>query len=521
MPSFAPLQLHRDQLPGGSRYELLVKIASGGMATVYVGRRSGAQGFRRLVAIKRAHPHLIEDPALRRMLVAEAHLAAQIHHPNVVSVHDVEELDGEILLIMDYVEGAALSQLGPASSRRPPLPPQVAVRILLDASIGLHAAHTLASDDGRPLGLVHRDVTPHNILVGLNGIARIADFGVAKSESHTLGTPHTCTGSLKGKVAYMAPEYVSGKPIDARVDVFALGIMAWEALTGRRLFRGVNELDSMQNVLGFEPQPPSKIVPALGTHLDDVVLRALVKEPEDRWQTAQDFAFALERQARRAELLAMHTEVAEHVRAVVGRDLDERRAEIRARAVRLDLGSEDAAGVAEPEPPPTPPERTLTLQEEKPQAVLGDATIGAVSAAVRSSREVTESAIVAVPDRARYRRRAFVALAVGAFGSIGVATWLGGREGAAGPEHEPQLETASSGSLAVPTPTLVPLPSQAPAEQLATIDSAAPSPSAATASTLAVESPRPPPPRTVKPAIPKPAPRSSARTAPPNPYNLD
>jgi hypothetical protein len=215
----------------------------------------------------------------------------------------------------------------------------------------------------------------------------------------------------------------------------------------------------------------------------------------------------------------------------VGHGLDERRAEIRARAVRLDRGAEDAASVAELQPPP-PPERTLTLQEAKPRTAFGDATAGAVSAAVRSSREVTESAIVAVPDRARYRRRAFVALAIGAFGFAGVAIWLGGREGAAPPGHEPPLETASSAPLAAPTPppTLLLLPSPAP-EQPAATGSAAPSASAAPAPTLAIAKPssvpraspaRPPAPAgTAKPAIPNPSLPASARTAPPNPYKLE
>jgi serine/threonine-protein kinase len=216
----------REELPQTSRYELLVKIASGGMATVYVGRLRGVEGFSRQVAIKRAHPHLVEDPAFRRMLIAEARLAARIHHPNVVSVQDVDEADGELLLAMDYVEGAALSSLlGAAIHAERPLPPAIAVRVILDAALGLHAAHTLTDEEGHPLGLVHRDVSPHNILVGLDGVARITDFGIAKCmTSNTAGTA-TATGVLKGKLAYMAPEYVEHGDIDARGDVFARGVV--------------------------------------------------------------------------------------------------------------------------------------------------------------------------------------------------------------------------------------------------------------------------------------------------------
>src|ERR1700722_15465734 len=169
-----------DSGTGGSRYELLAKIAAGGMATVYVGRLRGSAGFSRTVAIKRAHPHLLEDPAYKAMLVDEAHLASRLHHPNVVAVLDVEELGGELSLVMDYVEGAALSDLtdrGRAQDRR--LPARIAVRVALDACAGLHPAHELCDEDGKPLRLVHRDVSPHNILVGLAGMARLSDFGIA------------------------------------------------------------------------------------------------------------------------------------------------------------------------------------------------------------------------------------------------------------------------------------------------------------------------------------------------------
>src|SRR5262245_40221506 len=154
-------------LPRTSRYELLTKIAAGGMAMVYVGRLRGAAGFWRLCAIKRAHPHLVEDPELRRSLIAEARLASRIQHPNVVPISDVEELEGELLLVMDYVEGAALSELiRHASDAGRRLPPRVVVRVVLDACAGLAAAHDLKDENGTPLGLVHRDVSPQNVLVG-------------------------------------------------------------------------------------------------------------------------------------------------------------------------------------------------------------------------------------------------------------------------------------------------------------------------------------------------------------------
>ena len=191
-----------------SRYELVTKIASGGMGTVYVGCLRGAAGFRRLVAIKRAHPHLLEDPRTREMLVAEARVASRIHHVNVVSVLDVEELEGEMLLVMDYVDGPSLAQLVTEGQRlRAPIPPAVALRIVLDACAGLEATHAATDENGERLGLVHRDVSPHNILVGVDGVAKLTDFGIAKA---TRDRSLTETGTLKGKIPYMAPEYLAG-----------------------------------------------------------------------------------------------------------------------------------------------------------------------------------------------------------------------------------------------------------------------------------------------------------------------
>ncbi len=320
---------HRDQLPRSSRYELLVKIASGGMATVYVGRLSSTIGASRLVAIKRAHAHLLEDPAFAKMLIAEARLATRIHHPNVVAVQNVEEIEGELLLVMDYVEGASLADLMQFEER--PLPARVAVRALLDACAGLHAAHELVDDDGRPLGIVHRDVSPHNILLGIEGIARLTDFGIAKSSNHTASGGRTTTGALKGKVSYMAPEYIESATLDVRSDVFALGIVAWETLTRRRLFRGPTEVESLKLVLLTEVPRPSEVAPWLGPALDEVILKALARSPAARFATAAELAEALETAARQSDLIAKHTDVAAFVRAAAGEGLEHRRGLIRER----------------------------------------------------------------------------------------------------------------------------------------------------------------------------------------------
>ncbi len=368
---------HRDQLPSSSRYELLVKIASGGMATVYVGRLSSAVGITRLVAIKRAHAHLLEDPSFAKMLIAEAKLASRIHHPNVVAVQNVEEIEGELLLVMDYVEGASLADLMDASDDNEgerPLPAKVAARVILDACAGLHAAHELEGDDGKPLGIVHRDVSPHNILVGVDGIGRLTDFGIAKSSSsgNTASASRTSTGSLKGKVAYMAPEYVEAGLLDARSDVFSLGIVAWESLTRQRLFRGASEVESLKLVLAAKVPRPGAVAPWIGSALDDVLMKALARDPSDRFSTAAELGEALEAAARRDDLLAKHAEVASYVRAAATTALTQRRALVRERHPNAVPPSDDAPLPATPR---GPADRTASIaaapREEETAVVAG------------------------------------------------------------------------------------------------------------------------------------------------------
>ncbi|HTJ83166.1 MAG TPA: serine/threonine-protein kinase, partial [Polyangiaceae bacterium] len=280
----------RDPVPTDSRYECLLKIASGGMATVYVGRLRGRYGFSRLVAIKRAHAHLLDDEQFRRLLIGEARLASRIHHPNVVSVLDVDEPREELLLVMDYVEGAALSQLLSACREASPLPVGVTVRIMIDVCAGLHAAHELRGERGEPLEIVHRDVSPQNVLVGVDGLSRITDFGVAKWTEATQAT----TNGWKGKFAYMAPEYVRDRVADRRADVFGVGVMLWEALANRRLFRGEDGGATMWLVANHTPEEIGALVPGLPPELAQVVARALEKEPDARYATAKDLADALE-----------------------------------------------------------------------------------------------------------------------------------------------------------------------------------------------------------------------------------
>ena len=309
-----------DMLLRESRYQLLAKIASGGMASVYLGRIRGAVGFWRLVAIKRAHAHLVDLPGFKRTLIAEASLASKIHHPNVVPVLDVEEFEDELLLVMEYVEGATLFRLVDEENPNP-LPPPLVIRIILDACAGLHAAHTLVDEAGKPLNLIHRDVSPQNIIVGADGLSRLTDFGIAKCSETSRGS----TGILKGKAGYMAPEYVDGHAIDRRVDVFALGVVLWEALARRRLFEGRNQADTLRQVVNARIPALSSVVPEVGAGVSRVVAKALERSAGRRFQDAQQFGMALEEEANAVGMVAPHAEVGAYASAVVGEELSLRR----------------------------------------------------------------------------------------------------------------------------------------------------------------------------------------------------
>ena len=311
------------------RFELVAELASGGMATVYLARLSGVGGFQRFVAIKRLHPHLARDAEFIEMFLDEARLAARIHHPNVVPILEIGTSEDGYYLVMEYVEGDTLGRLlARAAQGASRIPTAIGVRIVLDALAGLHAAHELKDDDGAPLALVHRDVSPQNVLVGIDGSARIADFGVARATSR-LST--TRTGQLKGKLAYMAPEQAkSAKDIDRRADIFAMGTVLWELFACKRLFKGDGEAETLNRVL-HDPIPPVRSVfPALPAALDMVVCRALDRDRDRRYATAAEFADALERAARVVGAFGAHREVAAYIEEVIGTDISQQRDAVRA-----------------------------------------------------------------------------------------------------------------------------------------------------------------------------------------------
>jgi serine/threonine protein kinase len=359
-----------NQEPSGrslGRYVLYDEFAIGGMATVHFGRLRGQGGFSRTVAIKRLHPHLARDPHFVSLLVEEARLAARVQHPNVVAPLDVVAVDDcELLLVMEYIHGEALARLLGACARRAAgVPPPIASSVIAGVLYGLHAAHEAVSDDGEPLHIVHRDMSPQNILVGVDGAARVLDFGVAKATIRSHGTE---PGVAKGKLSYMAPEQLRGKDVDRRADLFAVGVVLWEMLTLRRLFRSDGAGLAPAKILKGDVAAPSRFNPHVSPELDQVVAAALARHREVRYGTALEFAAALEQ----AVAPASTREVGQWVQSTAQESLSKRaqlRASIESSSLR-ESGSMKALSVASGTPAPEDESVTVRARPSQLRAAV-------------------------------------------------------------------------------------------------------------------------------------------------------
>lgn len=274
------------------RYVLYNVLGRGGMATVYLARMIGERGFERWVAVKRMHEHLLEDEPTRQMFLDEARMAAQLHHPNLVQVTDFGEVANQPYIVMEYIDGETLSTiLRRCRQLEDALPIPLAARIVTNTCEGLHHAHELLGSRGEPLNLVHRDVSPQNILISYEGVVRVTDFGIAKAAGRL---QQTGTGQMKGKVSYMSPEQVLAQPLDRRSDVFALGIVLFEATLGVRLFRRDSELETLQRITAADVPTPTSIDARFPKALERIILKALSLRPHDRYDTAKEMQRDLE-----------------------------------------------------------------------------------------------------------------------------------------------------------------------------------------------------------------------------------
>ena len=504
------------------RYAIYGRIASGGMASVHFGRLLGGAGFSRTVAIKRLHPHLAEDREFRATLIDEARMAARIHHPNVVATLDVVTAEGELLLVMEYVRGESLARLikiQMVRNRLLPLP--ITSAIVAGALHGLHAAHEATNDHGEPLGIVHRDVSPQNILVGVDGLARVIDFGVAKAAGRMQTTR---AGTIKGKIAYMSPEQLAGREITRAADVYAMGVVLWEALACKRLFAAESEAHLVNKVLAGPSGPPSWHVPDLPSVLDALVMKALAPDPAARFRTAREMAEELVRVAPPA--------FAADVGAWAERAARESLVKRETQLAEIESSSGMVAVRLSEPTPALPPSvrsanigaRTLDPPSQKPVSVAPGA--GSVHDHVPATASQPSSLSMEAPTpgpvaRSSSRRMRLLAVGGGAGGlflvaGMVVAVWAGGSQSAAhGPAVAAVSVTGSSATAPVPQPVAEPWTAVVPEAPVST----PPPPSASSAAM-----PRPPRPTvaTQRAAAPA-APHATTETKPHcnPPYEFD
>lgn len=470
MAGFKLLGSSAEMPPQIDRYELVAEIASGGMATVYLARLQGVGGFQRYFAIKRMHPHLVSDESFVQMFLDEARLVANIRHANVVPVLEVGAGESGYYLVMEYIEGDTFSTLLTKSVRdNTRIPPGVAVKIVLDMLAGLHAAHELRDPDGNALGLVHRDVSPQNVLIDIDGVARISDFGVAHATSRLSSTR---AGQLKGKVAYMAPEQARGGAVTRSADVFAAGIVLWEALCRKRLFMGENEAITL-NKLMFEPIPRLRQGnPVMPGTLEKVLDRALDRDQSARYTSAAEFAEAIESAARGARMLATPAEVKAFVESIIGQQMSQRRDALRAHLSVIDRARQEISRpqIGRNPPAPQPPAESVST----------------VSSAAMSFPS-QQGAIVSLPavdapdfDRGSQRKMVIAAVAAATLVSVVGATFLIARPGGTATPNPAAVDAAASASVMSPVASAPEIPpseagaaAQAPAESSSAASSAA------------------------------------------------
>ncbi len=468
------------------RYAIYDKIAQGGMASVHLGRLRAAAGFSRTVAVKRLHPHLSDEPEFLKTIVDEARLAARISHPNVVPTIDVVSGSGELLIVMEYVRGESLSRLLRAAVARGGRPPfAVTSAIVLGALHGLHAAHEATSDRGEPLGIVHRDVSPQNILVGVDGVARIIDFGVAKAAGRLQTTRE---GVIKGKVAYMAPEQLAAAETTRRVDVYAMGVVLWEMLVGRPLFRADSDAALVAVVMGGKVEPPSALVPDLPSGLDALVMTALSREAADRFASAQEMADMLVRVLPPA----LPTDVGKWVQDLARDALTQRAATL--------AEIESASGLVRASISDVPPPEAPQVRAKVPEGSAYDAPTIASQPSSLSIETPRRSLLPAWRSpRARLTAIAGGIVLTGAVAAILVGRRGGSESPSGGPASSAPAPASAAPSVAEVTASAVPVP---PPSSTAQPPDSATSVAAAAAPTHA------------PPAAPRPAPRPRRQTTP-------
>jgi len=348
------------------KYQLIRRLAMGGMAELFLARATALHGFEKLVVLKRILPQHAESEDFIRMFLAEARLAATLHHPNIVQVYDIGEEGGAYFFTMEYVQGQDLRKMVRAARKQSvPIPLQHVLHIVTGVAAGLNHAHDKNGRDGKHLGIVHRDVSPSNVLVTYEGGVKIVDFGIAKAAA---ANSHTIAGTLKGKIPYMSPEQCRGEAVDRRSDIFSIGTLLWEMTTGSRLFAGDNEFAILSRVGKGEVPLPSSIRPDYPPELEKIVMRAMQVNPADRYETALDLQIDLEDFAREARLPVSSARMGRFMRELFGEEMNRTAAQ---------LASEVMDVQTVPQPVFTP--QMLNAGDSNVQYTPSELRVGAVS----------------------------------------------------------------------------------------------------------------------------------------------
>lgn len=503
------------------RYAIFSAIARGGFASVHLARSFGAGGFARTVAIKRLHRQYAQDPEVSAMFLDEAHLVARIRHPNVIPTLDLIAADDELMIVMEYVEGVTLRYLlHQARERKRKVPLGVVLRTMVGVLRGLHAAHEARNEQGEHLGVIHRDVTPDNILIGTDGLVRLLDFGVAKA----LGQYHdTQQGEMRGKLAYMTPEQVNDEELTRRSDIFSAAIVLWEAMTNERLFAAKSVTGTAHRVLTREIPLPSALADT-PKKLDGIVLQGLERDANKRWPTAERFAAALEAVGTLATEQSMAQYVrkagaerirerAGHVQRVEAGEIDTSqldfpsRASMTANEIRAAVRappSRPSPAVAIPPPPPTP----TGPEASPPLPPTSDAPTSIPS-------EPNGWSELPRPSRAGAQRAVLPVLAALLMAVIGVLLLTGDDEPDA---RRPDVTTTARPAALPPTdePTAAPRP-PAPAPPATVTPAVEPTPAPSAPSPQPSPPPKLQPPGPVQPPRPLPSPRTLPSPRPPSP----
>ena len=295
------------------RFGILGRIAYGGMAEIFLAREEAQAGASRLLVVKRILPHVADDENFTRMFLDEARLAMQLSHPNICHIYEFGQLEGSYFIAMEWINGVQLGKLIRRARGEGGLPPQIAVRVIARIAEALHYAHRAKDQLGRPLGIVHRDVSPHNIMVSYDGNVKLLDFGIAKATSHSSKTQ---AGVIKGKFSYMSPQQCLGQSIDGRADVFALGVCLWETLTGKPLFHRKTEYETMRAVIEEAAPPIQRVREGLPPRLDEIVQKALAKDDAERYESAGAFQEDLERWLSEEHHVVNAAKIGEHMEAL-------------------------------------------------------------------------------------------------------------------------------------------------------------------------------------------------------------